>query len=107
MTTTTSYGTWVNHTNAPTVEQYCYDAFGSEGPAGFDLDTIVADYRAAINDALPATVTLNGDEFYGPYHAADQHFDGYPTTDDGSLDIHAIVESVDFWAIAARHDHNA
>jgi hypothetical protein len=109
MTTTTTYGTWNNRvdTYSADFETYVMDAFGSEGADGFDFDAIVADYRDAINDALPASVSLCGSEFVGPYYEADYDFDGYPTDDDGRLDIKAIVESVDFWEIAAKHDTNA
>jgi hypothetical protein len=107
MTTTTSYGTWTNR-----VEQYSanfetsvMDAFGSDGTEGFDFDAIVADYRNAINAALPNSVSLCGSEFIGPYHADDCDFDGYPMDEDDRLDIKTIVESVDFWAIVEKHQH--
>ncbi len=105
MTTTTSYGTWVNHIDCycPTVEQHV--ALALEGHAAdFDIDGLVREYRAAINDALPPSVTLNGDTFYGPYHEADRDFSGYPLTDEGNLDIKTIVESVDFWSLAEKYD---
>lgn len=104
MTVTTSYGTWVNHGGgtAMTVEDTVAVALGDHAN-DYDLDAVIADYRDAINDALPAGVTLNGNDFYGPY-PADQDFDGYPTTEDGALDIAAIVAGVDFWAIVAKHD---
>jgi hypothetical protein len=106
MTTTTSYGTWANIVNpySLSVENTALDAFGTEGPDGYDLDGIVNEYRDAINDALPDGVSLNGDEFYGPYYQEDCHFDGYPVDELDELDIKAIVDSVDFWAIAARHE---
>jgi hypothetical protein len=92
MGTTTDYGSWVNHVDqyAPTVEQTVEAAFGTEGPEGFDIDAIVRDYRAAINQALPAGVSLAGDEFIGPWPCVD-------------VDITACVESVDLWAIVERH----
>lgn len=62
----------------------------------FDLDAIDKDYRAAINTALDHLgITLAGEVFYGPY----------PRTTDAA-EIAAIVESVDLWDIAARHDTN-
>ena len=106
MTTTTSYGTWSNHAGNLTVESSVYDALGSYS-SDYDVDAIVAGYRAAINHALPDSVSLHGDEFYGPFHATDQNFDGYPATEDGDLDIKTIVDSIDFWAIAARHENQA
>lgn len=109
MTTTTSYGTWTTR-----VEQYAadfetsiMDAFGSEGTEGFDFDAIVSDYRDAINEALPNGVSLCGSEFIGPYESEDWAAAGYPVDEDNRLDIKAIVESVDFWEIVARHDKTA
>jgi len=109
MTTTTTYGTWctrVDHLST-SLENTVIDAFGSEGTDGFDLDAIISDYRAAINEALPSSVSLCGDEFIGPYYEADYDFDGYPLTDAGALDIKTIVSDVDLWEIVAKHDHTA
>lgn len=104
--TNTSYGTWNNHVDqySTGLEHTVTEAFGSYGPDDFDFDAIVSDYRNAINDALPDSVTLAGDEFIGPAYADDQDFDGYPMDEDGSLDIKAIVEDVDLWEIIARHE---
>ena len=103
--TTTSYGTWCNRVQpfSLTVEQSALEAFGSECPDGFDFAAIVSEYRAAINGALPPSVTLAGDEFTGPYEPGE--WDGYPVDQDGNLDIKAIVDGIDFWAIATRHQH--
>lgn len=103
--TTTTYGTWCNRVDPDslTVEQTVTEAFGSEGYDGFDIDAIVREYRSAINDALPDSVTLSGDEFIGPYNDEDCHFDGYPTTETGALDIKEIVDGVDLWKIINRH----
>jgi hypothetical protein len=62
------------------------------------VDAVCAAYRAAINAALPPGVTLAGNEFYGTVEADD--YQGYPTDEDGRLDLNEIVASVDFWAIA-------
>ncbi|MFD9965038.1 hypothetical protein [Amycolatopsis sp. NPDC058986] len=104
MPTTTSYGTWAN------VSQYSLDletsvseAFGADGPEGFDVDAIVSDYRDAINAALPDGVALAGNEFYGPAYDKDCHFDGYPLNEDGGLDLKAIVDEIDLFAIIERH----
>ena len=106
MTTTTSYGTWTNRVEqySADFETYVMEAFGSEGPEGFDFDAIVADYREAINDALPDSVSLCGSEFIGPYESEDWAAAGYPTDEYDRLDIKAIVETVDFWEIAAKHE---
>lgn len=108
--TTTTYGTFYNHTGSISVESYVADAFGSEcsdgggGSEGYDVLKIVADFRTAINEALPECVSLCENEFYGPYHQADRKFEGYPLTGDGGLNISEIVEGIDFWEIVARHD---
>lgn len=66
------------------------DALDSWEPSEDTVDAVCAAYRAAINAALPASVTLCGNEFYGEIEA----------DDDTDLDIAALVASVDFWAIA-------
>lgn len=105
---TTSYGSWSrvagqgggSLTLHGTVEQ----ALGNW--PGIDVDAVAADYRTAINQALPPPVSLCGDEFYGPagYEVVDWESDGYPVDEDGALDIAAVVDSVNFWAIVNRHD---
>lgn len=109
MATTTSYGTWVTRVDRYSVnlETSVTEGFGSWGADGFDFKAICADYRQAINEALPDSVTLAGDEFYGPYTPADGEFDGYPIEEDGRLDIKAIVDSIDLAAIVERHDLSA
>lgn len=101
MVTTTSYGTWNNHIhdlsaglNADVIE-----ALGDYA-GDYDTDAIATEWHQAINAALPAGVALCGDEFIGPAYAEDK-------TWTGELDLKAIVESIDFWAIAARHDKTA
>jgi hypothetical protein len=92
MTTTTSYGTWVTEgdTNALDVAQTIRAALG--GYAGdYDLAAIEAEYRAAIDAALPEGMTLAGDEFLGPVPVIE-------------VDIAACVDGVDLWAIIERHD---
>lgn len=108
MTTTTSYGTWTNRCEpyAAGFAQSVRESLGDYAD-DYDLDGpegLTRAYRDAINEALPPGVSLCGDEFIGPWKAADDAFDGYPLTDLGGLDIKAIVEDVDFWAIAARHE---
>lgn len=105
MATTTSYGTWNNQIEpyALTVEQTIADSLG-DFIDDYDVDAITREYRDAINDALPASVSLCGDEFIGPYYEADTAFESHPHNEDGELDLKAIVDGVDFWAIAAKHD---
>lgn len=105
MTTTTSYGTWNNQ-----VERYSanlattvVESLGDYGDE-YDVNALTADYRDAINTALPASVTLAGDEFIGPHQPDANEWDGYPTDEHGQLDIKAIVDDVDFWEIARKHE---
>lgn len=102
--TTTSYGTWCTKVDdlALTVEQTIYETIGNADE--YDIDAIAADYRAAINEALPEGVTLAGNEFIGPYYAEDATWGPELEDEDGRLDIKAIVLGVDLWAIAAKHE---
>jgi len=113
MPATTTYGSWttlVDHTST-TVERTVFEFVSgadSDWLAALKnsgaLDRIIDEYREAINDALPPGVVLSGDEFIGPFEHAPDAWDGYPTTEDGDLDIGAIVEAIDLSAIVARHD---
>lgn len=108
MTTTTSYGTWNNRVepHALTLEQSVFEALGDFAD-DYDLDALTAAYRDAINEALPAGVSLCGDEFIGPYESQDWESAGYPVDEDNRLDIGAIVEGVDFWKLAESFDKTA
>lgn len=106
MTTTTTYGTWVSQIDTYSLDPGAsiYQALESAPADWFQrmqdsgaLTAIETEYRAAINDALPAGVSLHGDEFIGPAYETDQSWDG-------DLDIRAIVEQVDLWAIIERYD---
>ncbi|MCX4543753.1 hypothetical protein [Streptomyces sp. NBC_01565] len=96
--TTTSYGTWCNQINdfETSPEQGLNSYLGDQDPDEYDMDSIHLAYRRAIDDALPPSVSLCGDEFIGPAHIDDGEFDGYPTDEFGGLDLRAIVEDVDF-----------
>ena len=109
MTTTTSYGAWVNHGDDSnrTVEATVADYIGGgdadwrqrvESSGAFER--MVDDYRAAINNALPDGVSLCGNEFYGPYHDDD-------CTWDGELNISEIIDGIDLAAIVDRNDPDA
>ncbi|GAB2695754.1 Aca2/YdiL-like domain-containing protein [Kitasatospora kifunensis] len=106
MPTTTPYGSWCNQVDhfSVSVAQSIVEAFGSEGPDGYDIDAIETEYRQAIDAALPPYVSLCGEDFIGPYYEADQDFDGYPQDEDGGLDIKAIVDAIDLWAIIEKHE---
>ena len=103
--TTTDYGTWCTQVEpySTSLEQTVAEALG-DYVDDYDLDAIANDYSRAINEALPPHMALTGDQFIGPAYEKDQEFDGYPTDEDGNLDIKAVVEGIDFWEIAARHE---
>ena len=103
MATTTSYGTWVNHTigSAMTLESEVHEALMDADCTDEQIEAVADAYRDAINAALPDSVSLCGNQFYGnayPQDCTDQA--DYPHDENGRLDIAAIIESVDFWAIA-------
>jgi hypothetical protein len=103
MTITCSYGTW-NRTidkHTLTLEQSVGDALNGEY-TDEQVDAVTAAYRDAINAALPDSVSLCGNELYGPYTPGDDEFAGYPQDDEGDLDIAAIVAGIDFWAIVEK-----
>lgn len=101
--TTTSYGTWSSRVTPYnlTLESQISDALDRWDVTDEQLDQIARAYRQAINAALPASVWLSGNEFYGHAHEADCADQAdYPHDEDGRLDLEAIVDTVDFWAIA-------
>ena len=108
MTTTTSYGSWYNNQGYTlTVEQAIADAISGGDSDWIErldstgaLERIAADYRNAIDEALPAGVHLTGDEFIGPAYEKDH-------TWDGTLDIREIIEDIDLFAIVERWDVDA
>lgn len=106
---TTSYGLWgarIEYADGLTFDETVSQAL-SDGHCGkTDTAGITAAYRAAVNAALPDSVNLVGDEFFGPagYKLIDFEADGYPVDDDGALDIDAIVRTVDFYAIVEQFD---
>jgi hypothetical protein len=96
MTTNTSYGTCLQHTGDQSVRVAIEYALADHA-GDFDMPAIEAEYRAALAELLPEGVTLNGDEFYGPY----------PMPEDADVAIRAAVEELKgdrFWALVARHD---
>lgn len=112
--TTTSYGTWNNHADKDSLslDQSVVEALG-DFAGDYDVEGLQAAYLHAINEALPDSVNLAGDEFIGPAYAEDQDWTGYPATGvpaglegqyEGGLDITAIVESVDLWEIIPRFE---
>jgi len=103
MTTTTSYGTWCNRVDpySTSLEASVEDALG-DFAGDYDTDGLVAAYRRAINEALPPSVSLCGDEFIGPWKAEHGEFDDYPHDEYGGLDIRAIIGGVDLWKLAEQ-----
>lgn len=112
---TTTYGHWntLVDSSSMTVEQTVYQALigaDSDWLKRFEangFDQAVADYRAAINESLPAGVALVGNEFIGPLHPDEDAWEGYPTKDGGVLDIAAIVEKLDVYEYVNRYDPDA
>lgn len=108
MTTTTSYGTWCNRVDpySTSLEASVEDALG-DFAGDYDTDGLVAAYRRAINEALPPSVSLCGDEFIGPWQPEPGEFDDYPHDEYGGLDIRAIIGGVDLWKLAEQFDMTA
>ncbi|MFJ3283316.1 hypothetical protein [Streptomyces halstedii] len=112
-TTTTSYGTWCNQVNqystSPDSDVLDYINGGDNAwqellEKSGALDDIQTAYRAKINDALPPSVSLCGDEFIGPAHPDDDEFEDYPTDKHGTFDIAACVEGIDLAPIVEYYD---
>lgn len=101
---TTSYGSWQNHgdkwnlTVAATIET----AFGDFGSDGYDVEAIESDYRDAVNAALPAGVSLCGEDFYGPA-CSRNGCEGCEACGRGRPSLSDIIESIDLWAIIESH----
>ncbi|MGW1409410.1 hypothetical protein [Streptomyces sp. NPDC002403] len=113
MTTTTSYGTWTNRINtfstSPDADVLDFINGGDDDwcellEKSGALDEIKSAYRDAIEEALPAGVSLCGEEFIGPAYPDDDEFEGYPVDEDGRLDFAACVEDIDLAQIVERHD---
>jgi hypothetical protein len=110
MTTLTPYGYWTNYETVTCVEDTVADFLGctvvmnpritvsdSDIAADFDVEGLVDAYRDAINDALPADITLAGNDFLGPY----------PRRDGSVEEIKAAIEAVDLGELAQRFDRSA
>lgn len=98
MTTTTSYGTWFEHTGwsgAATLRQGIETSLSSY-VADFDVDGIERESREQLAEALPDGITLNGDEFYGPA----------PRPENAHELIQAAIDATggeEYWELVARH----
>lgn len=102
MRPTTSYGTWTSEVGnleiGPADRIASYITNGDPGDVqrfhdsgGFDA--ALADYRSAINNALPADVHLIDNEFIGPAYAEEY----------ADLDIADIVNRIDVEDYVAPH----
>jgi|SRR5689334_703169 len=102
--TTTKYGTWIQFGDGGlTIEDNVTEALGEFGnDACFDIEAIVTEYRAAINAALPAGWSLDGNDFHGP-------------ADRRTVDAQAVIGLAlilanggsnhdGFWNIVAKHE---
>lgn len=113
MTTTTSYGTWTTrvapYSTGPDADVVDYLNGGeADWRERVERSGALAEmqraYREAINAALPASVSLCGDEFIGPAYPEEGEFDGYPVDEDGNLDLGPIVEEIDLGPIVDFYD---
>lgn len=111
--TTASYGTWSSKvsTFSTSPDADVTDYIGTGDPDWQELleksgalGEIQRAYRAAVERALPADVSLCGDEFIGPAHPEEGEFDDYPTDEYGGLDIAGCLEDVSLDEIIERHD---
>ena len=89
------YGLWSDFAPGRDPESYVEDAHGVN-PATCDLYAIAAEFRRAVNAALPDGVTLAGTMFLGPYEDAECQWDS-------PLDIAAIISSIDLEPIIKAH----
>ncbi|MFD6149439.1 hypothetical protein [Streptomyces sp. NPDC060243] len=110
---TTEYGSWTSRvsTYSPGPDSDILDYINggdSEWQALLEASGALKElqdaYREAINEALPGPVTLAGDQFIGPYQPDDDEWDGFPTDEDGNLDIKAIAEGIDLAPLVERFD---
>jgi len=110
--TTTSYGTWCNvyqYSLSPDTDVLDYinggdNAWQSLLDASGLLKEIQQEYRDAINEALPPSVSLCGDEFIGPYQPDEGEFADYPADEFGGLDLKALIEPIDLEPIVDRNE---
>lgn len=108
MYVTTGYGTWVNYG-----DQYNVSVEGTILTAinGGDTDwqermeasgalaRIASDYRDAIDDALPAGISISGDDFIGVHHTDPNY-----TEEVAEFDIAEAIRDIDLNEIIKKHD---
>lgn len=112
-TTTTGYGTWCNsvhqYSTSPDADVLDYINGGDSDwrdllEKSGALEKIQIEYRKAIDEVLPPSISLCGDEFIGPAYPEDDEFDGYPADEYGGLDLKAMIEDIDLEPIVERND---
>lgn len=96
----TYYGTWADVSYSPDLIEHVRNAFGWDGPQGYDFDAIVGEYQRVLNNALPDGVFFYAGIFMGP---AWTEFEGYPVDAYGRLDIPEIIDSINLDSIIDRH----
>ena len=110
---TTSYGTWTNrvdiYSTGPDADVLDHINGGDSDwrellQSSGALARIQAEYRDAIEQALPDGISLCGEEFIGPWQPEDGEFDGYPTDEHDALNFAAMVEEIDLAAIVDRNE---
>ncbi|PPS89594.1 hypothetical protein [Streptomyces sp. MH60] len=111
MNITTGYGSWVNHGDRDnvSVEASIADAV-SGGPRDWlermeesgAFDRIAADYRTAIDEALPRGISISGNEFIGLHQTDPDYTDAI-----GDFDIAHAICGIDLQEIIERHDVDA
>lgn len=105
MTTPTSYGTWLNHTEHSLSPESVLLDYINGGDSDWchrvdesgAFECMASDYRDAVQAALPEGVWLTGNEFIGPAYEKDYSWDG-------ELDISEIIEGIDVGPIVERWD---
>lgn len=108
MHVTTGCGSWCNHGDRSNVS---VEATIADAVSGADLDwlermeatgafdRIAADYRTAIDEALPRGISISGNEFIG-LHRTDPEY----TDEIADFDIGEAIRGIDLQAIINRHD---
>lgn len=105
---TTDCGTWCNHgdNSNVSVEASIADAING-GDSDWQermetsgaLERVAADYRDAINEALPDGIWLTGNDFICLHHSDPNY-----TDEIADFDISEAIEKIDLFEIVEKHD---
>lgn len=110
---TTSYGTWGSkvdtYSSGPDADVTEYISSGGSDwytrlKESGAIERIKAEYREAIEKAIPPDISLCGDRFIGPAYPEEGEFNGYPTNGFGALNFKAMIADIDLGAIIDRND---